>query len=464
MRTAARHSPGACLARLTRVMLCAQRCSMKKQWIRTVAVVGAALAACGADRSSPSVPTRDATAPTSTTCHPIPVVDGPVVKLTPADAARLPSVVREAAAGTTILLADGTYTIDNGSEGQNRVMFAQSGVTVRSESGRRDAVIIDAAYATESFFFIQSSGVTLADFTIRRATQHLVHVVPADGREVRGVRLHNMRLVDGGAQFVKINPAPGWTAFADQGEIACSEFEMTNAGREHVITAGDQRCYTGGVDAHAARDWRIHHNRFEGIYCTNGALAEHAVHFWSGSRDTVVENNVFLNVGRGVGFGLAEDGQSRHFDDAVVEGHVGHYGGVIRNNAIVATVPWMDTGIEVHQTRGARVYHNTVLNLAMGGPFYASISYRFANTEVDIRNNIAPRIRARNGAEGTLIGNLDEAPVSWFVNAAQGDVHLRRGAGAIDRGAPVDDPGLDIDGQTHSAGRAPDVGADEYVP
>jgi hypothetical protein len=68
------------------------------------------------------------------------------------------------------------------------------------------------------------------------------------------------------------------------------------------------RLYTGGIDAHQARDWVVRANRFTGIYCEDGEVAEHAIHFWTGSRDTLIENNVIVNCSRGIGLGLVQSG------------------------------------------------------------------------------------------------------------------------------------------------------------
>ena len=76
--------------------------------------------------------------------------------------------------------------------------------------------------------------------------------------------------------------------------LAKKDFEMTDEGRPYVERAVGG-CYTGGIDAHMARGWRVAENRFVGIYCAGEGLAEHAVHFWVGSRDTVVER-IFRDV------------------------------------------------------------------------------------------------------------------------------------------------------------------------
>jgi hypothetical protein len=224
-------------------------------------------------------------------------------------------------------------------------------------------------------------------------------------------------------------------------------------------------CYTGGIDTHGGWDWRVRFNTFKGIYCTNGSLAEHAVHFWSASRGTLVERNTIIDCARGVGFGLVQSGSSRAYPDNPYPalGYIGHIDGIIRNNVIhagPAAARYFDTGIELAQAHGARVFHNTVVSR----PSFSSIDYRFANTSVTIQNNLTYRITRRDGARGTVDHNLSSTPAGYFKNAAGVDYHLRPGAaGAIDRGLVVKEAGLDMDGRPHDVG-PPDYGAYEYRP
>jgi hypothetical protein len=261
---------------------------------------------------------------------------------------------------------------------------------------------------------------------------------------------------------VKINSNAGRTAYADGGRIECSFFQMTDAGRPNVERAGGG-CYTGGVDAHGARGWVVRNNRFEDIYCAGEGLAEHAIHFWTGSRDTLVENNTIIDCARGIGLGLVESGEMRVYADDPYPGigYIGHYDGIVRNNVVFADHAYYDTGIELAQARGARVYHNTVWSSAAG--FFSSIDYRFGNTQVDIRNNLTRRITQRDGATGTVEANLESVDASLFADAAALDFHLAPSATtAIDQGVTVAEAGLDIDGDPHTAGAAPDIGADEH--
>jgi hypothetical protein len=399
--------------------------------------------------------------PPGVACAPLPPPAGTVVAVTPADADLLPAMVYGAAPGTTFLLADGTYTMTGASESERRIWVHTPGVTLRSASGNRDAVVVDGEYLTAEIFFIDASDVTLADLTVTRAVDHPIHVVGAPGN-VTGVLLHDLHVVDGGEQQIKVN-SDGMDDWADDGVLECSLVELTAAGRTFVAGTNPGQCYTGGIDAHGAWGWSVRDNTFRNVYCDNGYLAEHAVHFWNGARDTVVERNTILDCARGVGFGLVETGAMRTYspDPYPGAGYIGHYDGVIRNNVLWAAGSWFDTGIELDQARGARVHHNTVVHPATA---FSSIDYRFANTLVEIRDNIVVNVTMRDGAAGTVEFNLLTTATSLFADAAGLDFHLVPGApgagGAIDQGVAVTGAGLDIDGEAHDNG-PPDIGADE---
>lgn len=392
-------------------------------------------------------------------CPPLPA-PGPeqtIIDVDPSMADALPDIVRNATSGTTIRLADGTYLMSAPDEGNRRLQFRNPGVTLRSASGDRDAVVIDGEYMTNEMLFISADDVTIADITITRAVDHPIHVTGSEG-STRDTLLYNLRIIDGGEQFVKVN-SDGDGNYVDDGVLACSYLELTPTGRT-MVEPNPGGCYTGGIDAHGAWGWQVRDNTFVDIYCDNGSLAEHAVHFWSASRDTLVERNTIINCARGVGFGLVEMGADRTYPDDPYPGvgYIGHYDGIIRNNVIHADIPYFDTGIELDQARGSVVVHNTIAQPASA---FSSIDYRFANTSVTIRNNIVRNITVRNGADGTVESNLETDVATHFVDPASYDYHLLPTANeAIDNGVAVPEAGLDIDGESHDNG-APDLGADE---
>lgn len=404
--------------------------------------------------------------PTSADCVVLPAVPHDSILVMPAQANELPSIVKNAAAGSTIALADGTYKMTGSDEAARRIQITKSGITLRSVSGKAAAVVLDGEYQTNELITINASDVTVANLTLLHAVDHAVHVMGGPTANITGARLTNLRIVDAGEQFVKVNPSGGNpNTYADQGILECSLLEMTADGRPHV-EPNPGGCYTGGIDAHSARDWIVRMNTFRGIYCEGTGLAEHAVHFWSASRGTLVERNTIADCARGIGFGLGDGsgaGGTREYADNPapnITGYVGHYDGVIRNNWISISdgLEFFDTGIELEQAHGARVLHNTLLHPTTA---FASIAPRFANTSVTLRNNLLVSLRERDAATVDSDHNALQVLPSLFADAAAHDLHLVPEATvALDQGETVADAGLDIDGNPHDQG-APDLGAHE---
>ena len=132
-----------------------------------------------------------------------------------------------------------------------------------------------------------------------------------------------------------------------------------------------------------------------------------------------------------------------------------HYDGIIRNNVVWADIPAYDTGIELDETRTPRALHNTVVHGAGATAFFSSIDVRFEGTEADLVNNLVQRISQRDGATASLASNVEEAALSWFVDAAGLDFHLgAAAAAAIDQGVVDADAGQDMDGEPHTVGGA----------
>lgn len=401
------------------------------------------------------------------TCEPLPYPATGVIRVTPAQASTLPRIVAQAPAGSTILLEDGLYRFSGEGESERRLNFRRAGVTIRGASGDASKVILDGEYITKEMLYIEASEITVAHLTLTHAVDHLIHIAPPSGLNgtLRKHKIYDVRFVDGGEQFLKVNANSARTGWIDDGEVSCSSFVLTEAGRrqvEHRFTG----CYTGGIDTHGTARWHVHNNLFQGIFCDNGKVAEHAIHLWKGARDSLVENNVIVDCARGIGLGLIVEGEARRFEDSPcpeAEGHVGHFGGVVRNNIVYATTPYYDTGIELDQVCGGEVYHNTVWSSPEAKAF-ASIDYRFPNTRVTIRNNIVNKISRRDGGQATIDHNIVAPDPAIFRSVDPATVDLRlsdQGQVAVDKGIPIEASGLDIDSQARPRGQGPDIGADE---
>jgi len=351
--------------------------------------------------------------------------------------AQLMQAVEGANAGgdKTIWVQDGAYTLDSA------LVIRADGVTVRGVSGNREAVILRGTGMTggvSHVFLVEGDNFTARDMTLRDVYYHAIQMQPA----ADAPSMINLHILDTYEQMVKIafdDGQPG--VHSDNGLVENSLFEYS-AG------IGPQY-YIGGVDAHSAWNWVIRGNTFRNIRSPGPDVAEHAVHFWSDSRNTLVERNIIINCDRGIGFGL---------------GDRGHQGGIIRNNVIYHNSydGYADVGIGLESAPGVQVYNNSIYQENI---YPNAIEYRFAATAgVLIANNLTNRaIAQRDGAAGTLSSNVVNAVASWFVNPSAGDLHLASPVpSVVNQGIFIEGLTEDMDGDGRPRGGGYDIGADEY--
>ncbi len=356
------------------------------------------------------------------------------------DAAGLVDAIAQANAGgdTLIELTDGVYNLDSG------MWVSASGVTVKSQSGNRDAVQIlgqGMEGGVSHVFWAAASDFTVRDVTLGNVANHAVQVHGDLG--VSNFKMINCRVIDTGEQMLKVSYDPARPDLrSHNGLVEGCLFEFT-AG------IGNQY-YTGGVDAHQATGWIIRSNIFRGIRSPSESVAEHAVHFWSDSVDTIVEKNLIINCDRGIGFGM---------------GDRGHRGGVIRNNMIYhdPSEGFADVGIGLESATGVQVYNNTIYQ---EHSYPRAIEYRFGSTTgCFIANNLANRaIASRDGGQADLQANITSAQAGWFRDVAAADLALNGPVGdVVDRGIGIEGLTEDYFGTSRPQGSGVDIGANEYV-
>ncbi|OGF21343.1 hypothetical protein A2316_03240 [Candidatus Falkowbacteria bacterium RIFOXYB2_FULL_38_15] len=335
----------------------------------------------------------------------------------------------------TILVENGTYTINN------MLWVSGNGVTVRSRSGNREAVILQGdgmAGSVSHIFNVAGNNFSVKDMTLKRVANHAIQLQA----NVDGFSANNIHFLDTGEQMLKIAyDAGNMSASSDNGLVENSLFEYS-AGR------GPQY-YIGGVDAHNAKNWIVRGNTFKSIKSPSDNIAEFAIHFWSESENTLVERNTIINCDRGIGFGL---------------GDRGHVGGIIRNNMIYhdSSEGFADVQIGLEDARNSQVYNNTIY---MANSYPNAIEYRFGSTTgLQIYNNLTNKaISARDGASGTASNNVTNAMASWFVAPASGNLHLKSSiSSVVDQGRTISGLTNDFDKETRPKGSGIDIGADEF--
>lgn len=333
-----------------------------------------------------------------------------------------------AGSGVTLMLADGTYYLDD------MLVIRGSRITVRSQSGQRDRVILrgQGMHGNVTHIFnVTGSNFTAADLTLGWVANHAVQIHSSASTP----RLHNLHIVDTGEQMVKVSYVPGSAESSADGILEWSLLEYS-AG------VGPQY-YIGGIDAHQTANWIVRHNIFRYIRSPDSDVAEHAVHFWSGSRGTLVEHNLIVDCDRGIGFGL---------------GDRAHHQGMIRNNMIYVT---RDVGIGLESCDGAEVYHNTVF--AENYPW--AIEYRFTASRGNrIVNNLCfGLVISRDGGAAESLANIENALPAWFVDPRNGNLRLSSAiAAVVDQGLVSGNAAQDFDCEARPKGSAPDIGADEF--
>jgi hypothetical protein len=305
------------------------------------------------------------------------------------------------------------------------------------ETGNRDDVIIKGLGMNGTvthIFNVAASNVTIANMTIGWVKYHPIQIHGESNAD--NALVHNVKIIDGNEQFIKISGGASETHSADSGIISCCHFEFS-AG------IGNQY-YTGGIDGHHCTDWIIQYNTFKHIRSPESNLAEHAIHFWSNSKDIVVENNLIVNCDRGIGFGLGNDPAR------------GNFGGVIRNNFVHTS---RDVGIGIEYSPDVKIYNNTIWT----DNYFNSIEYRFPfTTNTHIANNLSNKnISRRDNAMATLENNFTRAETSMFVDALKNDYHLAKyDSRLIGQGTSLQEVIIDYDCELRNSSF--DIGADQY--
>jgi hypothetical protein len=351
---------------------------------------------------------------------------------------QLRAAIASLASNTTIEIAPGTYPLQDALW----VNGSFSNVVIRGATNDSEDVVLAGAGMTNASvpYGIWVGGnvrnITIANLTIRDVYNHAIIL----NEGTQSPLLHNLHLMNAGQQIVKANPTPSGGG-VDNGIVEYSIIEYSTTSRDS---------YTNGVDVHTGRNWIVRHNLFRNIRAPQG-LAGPAILMWNGSSATIVEGNTFLDCQREIAMGLIE----RTPDD--------HSGGIVRNNFIYRQSSVAgDTAIGVFDSPNTQVVHNTIF----ASRTYASlIEYRFAGTTgAVIANNLLDGIvLSRDGATGTVSGNVTSYVSGIFVSPATGDLRLTSGAAvAIDKGVPTSNCPTDFEGDTRPAGTAPDVGADEF--
>jgi hypothetical protein len=282
---------------------------------------------------------------------------------------------------TEILLAPGNYQLNK----TINIQAAHISLLAKSKKPADTRLIglgMRDSRQVENLINVNAKYFTLDGLTLSDAGNHLIQI--NGERDADFVVLRNCVLQDSFQQLVKVTASDKSQDSSDYGLVENCEFKFTRGIGPNY--------YIGGIDAHKAKGWVVKHNVFRNIASPGKRVAEHAIHFWNGASNIVVENNIIINCDRGIGFGL----QGRPAS-----------GGAIIGNLIVHqdnNHPNADVGISLEQTPDTQVLDNRVF---FANSYPNAIEYRFAETRgiVIADNQTNKPIRKRDGATALLIDN-----------------------------------------------------------
>ncbi len=312
--------------------------------------------------------------------------------------------------GGTILLADGHYMMPRYFE------LRTDRVTLRSESGDRNKVILDGAESIhgELVGLRECFGVTIADLTIQNIrfngfklnTDHNVHRAT-----IHNCVIHNIwqRGVKGVRVPKGVRPPQGC-------RIQYCLFYNDHAKRFEDDPADTAKTFNGnyiaGIDTMYADGWTVSDNVFFGIHGRTGE-GRGAVFFWHESKDCVIERNVIVDCDSGICLGnsMLPEGVEFHCRRCVV-----------RNN-FVARCP--ENGILADHTENCRIVHNSIHDPE--SRMRRLIRLVHENVGLSVINNLVsgPPIRVETDSKVQMEGNVVQDLGSWFVDTSGGNLHLK---------------------------------------
>ena len=356
---------------------------------------------------------------------------------------QLRDAVLAATPGTIIELTDGTYAWSDNTT-LARIEDKQN-LTIRSQSGNRDAVVLQGLGISSSTEFVfkltRSDHVTIENLTMRDVYWHCVQL--NEGSECFTVR--NCLMWDAGEGPIKSTVLGSSGPFCDYGLVDNCVIGFTTTGKRSVIE---------GIDVIAVRGWVIKDTEFYNVIHPKPRNVAYGCFAKAASEDTVIENCYFQDCQVSMSFGGGGSPISLHRYEAPCE----HYRGILRNNIIHYS---SDVGVYMNKAADFKIYNNTLWT-ANG---FSSIDVRFAESYGSIINNIcSDGYQLRDGGLATFATNLFNASASLFVNQAGANYHLASTATqAINQGTDTTaDVAYDMDWESRPKGSAVDIGADEY--
>jgi hypothetical protein len=351
--------------------------------------------------------------------------------------------------GGTILVSDGHYMMPRYFE------LRTDNVTLRSESGRRESVVIDGTESRhgELVGIRGCRGVTIADLTIQNIRWNGVKLNSNTG--VHRVTIYNCVIHNIWQRGIKGVGVP-----AENRE----QLRPKDCRVQHCLFYNDRPKrfsddpadtpetfggnYIGGMDIMYATGWTISDNVFTGIHGRTRE-ARGAIFLWHDSRDCIVERNVIIDCDSGICLGNSHR-------KAETETHCLRC--IVRNN-FVTRAP--ESGILADYTTDCTIVHNTIHD--PDNRLKRLIRLVHDNDGLMVAGNLlsGPPLRNESSADIQIHDNVTSVLTEAFVSVANGNLHLaQRVVGLAGTCQRLPEAMQDFDRDTRDD--RTDAGADEF--
>jgi len=376
--------------------------------------------------------------------RPIPPLPPPTGKtVTVSDAAELKRAAEHAAPGTTILVADGTYAID-----EPIYLRRRSNVTIRGAAGDpAKATLRGKGFAVEGPTALLQVGdseqITIADLGFADCRSYGLKVEAENF--AKEVHVYHCHFRDIGVRAIKGSSSPEGKAVG--GSIRHCRFENTQIPPAGWLFGGN---YISAIDVMSLDGWTIADNVFVNIKGRTGG-GRGAIFVWVRSKNVTIERNLIVGCDRGIALGNPS-GSSNFVAGAP---HVAD--SIVRNNFIVAG---SDAPIEVWWAANVKILHNTVWCEDARGIALSGGDKQWKLERIEVTNNLfrgAIKLSSDVNEKNNLTAPLD----GCFADPKNGDLRLTQAAvKAIGKAVPLADVKDDFAGGARDA--APDLGASEF--
>ena len=294
--------------------------------------------------------------------------------------------------GGTILLADGHYRMPR------YFAITTDNVTLRSESGDRNRVILDGSASRhgELVAVTGCEGVTIGDLTIQNVKWNGFKINSDQGAQ--RVRIHNCVIHNVWQRGVKGPAVPREKREELAPRDCCVQYCLFYNDRAKQFSDDETDTpktfngnYIAGIDVMNAVDWKITDNVFVGI---QGRTREGrgSVFIWQGGRGCVIERNLFIDCDVGIALGNPSHSRASL-----------HATGCIVCNNFVLNCP--ETGILACYTKDCRILNNTIHD--PDSSLRRLIWVQNSNDGLHVKHNllIGPQIQITSRSAIELSGN-----------------------------------------------------------